>query len=257
MSRVPDAAAHRKNERNAVWLRHRRQAKRQLYAVIGFINERGIKVEAIGNAESGKVYVKGKAAGKYTCDMVTIKITFCAFDVSASKASEAVMTQCEKFLQRLEEAGIDISRLRLHDDSVDQPSYLNDDRVKAARTLIFDSSASAEINNFLLSVIREEHIDADVSTDYYLSNEKEIRKQLRARALEDSRENAELLADTAGKTIAGIYTIDMNHHQAVTPLAKNAAIEGGFECLSCSFSPKLSMPTKDIEEEVDAVWLIG
>lgn len=214
-------------------------------------------MEAIGNAESGKVYVKGKAAGKYTCDMVTIKITFCSFDVSASKASEAVMTQCEKFLQRLEEAGIDSSMLRLDDDSVDRPSYHNDNRVKAARTLKFDSSASAGVNNFVLKVIQEEHIDADVSTDYYLSNEKELRRQLRARALEDSRENAELLADAAGKTIAGIDSIDISRHQIMTPFAKSAAVEDGFECLSRSFSQKLSMPTKEIEEEVDAVWLIG
>lgn len=107
------------------------------------------------NAESGKVYVKGKAAGKYTCDMVAIKITFYSSSVSASKASEAVMIQCEKFLQRLEEAGIDITMIRLQDDSVDQPSYRDEDHVKATRTLKFDSDAHADINNFILKVIQE------------------------------------------------------------------------------------------------------
>lgn len=209
------------------------------------------------NAESGKVYVKGKAAGKYTCDMVAIKITFYSSSVSASKASEAVMIQCEKFLQRLEEAGIDITMIRLQDDSVDQPSYRDEDHVKATRTLKFDSDAHADINNFILKVIQEEHIDADISTDYYLSNEGEIRKQLRAEALKDSRENAELLADAAGKTIVGIDTIDMSHHHIRVSLAKSVTIEDDADCLYSIFSRKLSMPTKDIEEEVEATWLLG
>lgn len=167
------------------------------------------------------------------------------------------MIQCEKFLQRLEEAGIDITMIRLQDDSVDQPSYRDEDHVKATRTLKFDSDAYADINNFILKVIQEEHIDADISTDYYLSNEGEIRKQLRAEALKDSRENAELLADAAGKTIVGIDTIDMSHHHIRVSLAKSVTIEDDADCLYSIFSRKLSMPTKDIEEEVEATWLLG
>ena len=211
----------------------------------------------ISNAESGKVYVKGKAAGKYTCDKVTIKVTFYCSGVSAAKASEAVLQQCEKFLKALEEAGMDITTIRLHDDSVDRSSYRDEDRVKATRTLKFDSNANADINYFILKVIQAEHIDADISTDYYLSNEDAIRKQLRAQALADSRENAELLAKTAGKSIVGIDTINMNHHHIRTSLAKGVAVLNSIDCIDSIFSSKLSMPTKDIEEEVEATWLIG
>ena len=66
------------------------------------------------NTESGKVFVKGKAAGKYTCDIVAIKITFYCANSSAAKATETMMSQCEKFLQYLAEYGVDISTIQLH-----------------------------------------------------------------------------------------------------------------------------------------------
>ena len=218
---------------------------------------RRLNMGTISNAESGKVYVKGKAAGEYTCDKVTIKITFYCSGVSAAKASESVLQQCEKFLKALEEAGMDIAPIRLHDDSVERSSYRDEERVKATRTLNFDSNAHADINHFILKVIQDEHIDADISTDYYLSNEDAIRKQLRAQALTDSRENAELLAKAAGKSIVGIDTIDMNHHHIRTSLAKSVAVLNSIDCIDGIFSSKLSMPTKVVEEEVEAAWLIG
>ena len=211
----------------------------------------------INNGESGKVFVKGKAAGKFTCDKVTIKITFYCSSVSASKASESVMSQCERFLQKFEEAGIDIAMIQLHDDSVDQPSYRDEDRVKAKRTIKFDSDAHADINNLVLKIVQDEHIDADISTEYYLSNEDEIRKQLRAKAIADSRDNAELLAAAAGKEISGVDTIDMSQHHIRATRAKSITVDDDYDCLYSIFSRKLSMPTKDIEEEVEVTWLIG
>lgn len=215
-------------------------------------------MRTVSNEESGKVYVKGKAAGTYTCDKVTIRIEFYCSDTSTAKASEAVMAQCEKFLQKLKEAGVDIALIRLHDDRISQPSYRGEDRVKATRTLKFDSDAHADINNFILKVIQDEHIDADISTDYSLSNENEIRRQLRAEALTDSRENAELLAKAAGKTIVGVDTIDMEHRSLRVSPAKRAAMNKDMAgLLECFSSRELSMPTQHIEEEVQAVWLIG
>lgn len=207
--------------------------------------------------ESGKVFVKGMASEEFTCDRITITITFHCKGVSGAKASETVTAQCERFLQRLSESGVDITAIRLHDDSIDQPSYRDDDKVRASRTLKFDSAACALVIDYILKTIQEEHLDAELSTDYYLSNEEELRKCLRKKAIEDSKENAELLACAAGKKIVGVDTIDMCHHQMRANLAMGISMNDEHDELMCLFSRRLSMPTEKLEEEIEVTWLIG
>ena len=74
----------------------------------------------------------------------------------------------------------------------DRPSYRDDDKVRASRTLKFDSEANALVIDYILKTIQDEHLDADLSTDYYLSNEEELRKCLRKKAIEDSKEDSKL-----------------------------------------------------------------
>lgn len=207
--------------------------------------------------ESGKVFVMGKASEEFTCDRITITITFQCKGVSGAKASETVTAQCERFLQRLSESGVDITAIRLHDDSIDQPSYRDDDKVRASRTLKFDSEANALVIDYILKTIQDEHLDAELSTDYYLSNEEELRKSLRKKAIEDSKDNAELLACAAGKKIVGVDTIDMSNHQMRATLAKGISMNDEYDDIMCLFSRRLSMPTKNLEEEIEVTWLIG
>ena len=207
--------------------------------------------------ESGRVYVTGKAAGKYTCDKVAIKVIFYCTNASAAKAAETMMSQCEKFLQRLSEHGVDIATIRLQDDSIDQPSYRHEDKTKASRTLKFDCDATASINNLILKVIQDEHLDADISTDYYLSNEDELRRKLRSEAMADSRENAELLAHAANKTIVGVDAIAMCNNPSHVSHVKSITVDDSADDILCLFSKKLSMPTRDIEETVEVTWLLG
>ena len=60
----------------------------------------------------------------------------------------------------------------------------------------------------------------------------------------------------AGKKIAGVYTIDMINHRRDAHLAKSVTIGCGDACNPYAFSERLSMPEKDIEETVEATWLI-
>lgn len=207
--------------------------------------------------ESGRVYVKGKASGKFTCDKVSIKVIFYCTNASAAKAAETMMSQCEKFLQRLSEHGVDIATIRLQDDSIDQPSYRHEDKTKASRTLKFDCVATASINNLILKIIQDEHLDAEISTDYYLSNEDELRRKLRSEAMADSRENAELLAHAANKTIVGVDAIDMCNNPSLVSHVKSITVDDSADDILRLFSKKLSMPTRDIEETVEATWLLS
>ena len=129
-----------------------------------------------GSHISGKVFVKGKASEEFICDMVTITITFHHKELSGAKASQETTKQCEQFLKRLAESGVDIAMLRLHNDSIDRRSYSDEEEVNASRTIQFDSQASATTVNFILKIIQDELLDAEFSTEYYLSNEEELRK---------------------------------------------------------------------------------
>ena len=156
----------------------------------------------------------------------------------------------------MDDAGIDITMIHLQDDSIEQKSYSEDEKVIASRTLKFNSEAKASINNFILQIIQDEHLDANVSTEYYVSNEDVLRKKLRELAIADSRENAELLALAAGKKIVGVDTIDMSNHRTRVSYAEGVAVAEECDCIFKIFSKDLSMPTRKLEESVEATWLL-
>lgn len=212
----------------------------------------------IVESDARKIFVKGKASESFVCDKVEIELKFFAESPIAAKASESVAKQCEKFLQRASKSGIDISMIRLNDDSISQNSYRDDDYVRATRTLKFDADAAVSIINLILSIIQEEHIDAAVKTDYYLSNENELRRELKAKALEDSREIAKLLAESVGERIDGIYSVDMNARHPIYHMAKSVAVSAdGFGGINELLSSRLSLPTELLEEEIEVTWLLA
>lgn len=212
----------------------------------------------IENNDSGKIYIKGTASEQYTCDRVRLEIKFYCSGLSGAKASESVMAQCERFLEHLSNTGMDIKQIQLENDRISQASYRDDEKVTASRTLKFDTVATAEMNNFILKLIQKEHLDAEVSTSYYLSNENELRKQLRVRAITDSKENADLLAAVAGKRVIGVDTIDIDAegHTSIAERSRSLVSSGSIDDVFCIFSRDLSMPTKKLEEEATVTWLI-
>lgn len=208
------------------------------------------------NNESGKIYIKGIASEKYTCDRVRLEIKFYCHNVTGAKASETVLSQCERFLECLSKAGVDIKQVELDGDRIGQASYRDDEKITASRTISFDTEANAEINNYILRLIQENHLEAEVSTSYYLSNENELRKLLRTRAIADSKENADLLAAAAGKRVVGVDTIDMDALVARAKHSRVSAPAGDVDEIFCIYSRELSMPTKRLEEEATVTWLI-
>ena len=212
------------------------------------------------NSESGKIFVKGKASGKYACDKVRITITFRGRGISGAETSETVTKQCEQFLQKAAQSGMDLSKIRLENDKITQPAYHDEEQAAASRTIEFDSDAGTAVIGCVLEVIQQEHLDVDLSTEYYLSGEDELRKSLRENAVADSRANAELLARAAGRTITGVDMIDLSERHPRPMRSSRDLSEQEFQQLSrymATHSRKLSMPEKELEEEVEVTWLIG
>lgn len=205
---------------------------------------------------SGKVYVQGKASGKYPCNQVEFTVEFRRTDTSAAKASSEVTSQCERFLRRLSEAGVDITGILLVEDSITSASYDTDDTMRVTRELQFVTTALASTNNLLLKIIQEEHLDVRLSTKYGLSNEDDLRQALRVKAVEDSRATARLLAEADGYSISGIDSINIDHRAKSQHLARGVAVGSCQEELM-SLSQRLSAPTKELDEEVDVIWLLA
>lgn len=84
-----------------------------------------------------------------------------------------------------------------------------------------------------------------------------MRRKLRSEAMADSRENAELLAQAANKTIVGVDAIDMCNNSSRVSHVKSITVDDSADDILCLFSKKLSMPTRDIEETVEVTWLLG
>ncbi len=207
------------------------------------------------NETAGRIFVKGTAKKTFTCDRVNITITFFSNGLSCGKTSETAMAQCEKFLQRLSDKGIDLSQLTLENDSISQHHH-DTAQVSASRTVCLRSEARVSVINFLMEIIQQEHLEAEISTHYDFSDESALRRTLLSEAIADSRANAELLATAAGKTIIGVDFIDMNTH--TRPSRRNALLQPeGFASIMHCFSKELSLPEKEISETVEVAWLIG
>lgn len=83
----------------------------------------------------GKIEITGHATRRVQCDAVELIITFDADAKSSRIASKQVLEQCELFLEKVEELGIDISKIRITDDSAHKHSYRDNNEYSAERTI--------------------------------------------------------------------------------------------------------------------------
>lgn len=209
----------------------------------------------------GKITVIGHAEREVSYDQVTVTISFKANEKNATRASEAVIRQCEAFLASLKKKGIAVNQIHLGEDSIEESYRTRDEgTIVATRSIKMDIPYNMDFMNYLLKLIQEQDSDVVYKTSYRLSDEKKIHDELMQEAMRDSKAKAESLAEALGQKVIGLKSASNNMDRVMDKflnclkLCENAPDS---YCDDELLSSELLSPTTIESEDLEAVWLIS
>ena len=206
----------------------------------------------------GKLYVNGRAKQELHADMVNINLRFEARDESSTRALYIVTEQCEQFLGKLKKAGFNLDQVRLADDEVSQDRYDEERLYIASRSVEFDMPFEIKNYNAILDMIRKEQYEINLSTNYYLSNNDEVKERLVQEAVVDSQKRAKQIAEALGRKLIGFKEMDVDgirkrvnsivlYDQSGSSMSYKSDLDN---------SNLISAPLIEKEEKVSVTWII-
>lgn len=209
----------------------------------------------------GEMNVKGYAEKKIECDIIEYTLSFHAEGRTAAAALGAVNDELERFLTLIEEKGVKPDMFRIEENSTKKRYYSdkNDLPFEAVRkvslTLPLDSAAV----NWLLHFLSENGFKAESEEEYICSTLNEQHKDLLQLAVGDSKEKAELLAQSLGKKLLGIKQLRTKSEVSEDNMYRE--IERGISVMApCGGAPsnssRIKSPVITESEEIDITWLI-
>ena len=213
----------------------------------------------------GIINVNGEADGMYSADMIELRITFEDESYFKSDVMKQVLMGCENFPKRIKESGIPMDTLDIDNDRM--TLNVKDDKTvyKCRRNIKFLLPAKMELANVFVKLLQL--IDDKVSyhLDYKITDKSKIQKELLAKAFEDSKNKAEMIADLSGLKIVGIEKIDTGDRYASGELAKSVVISDeynieallqGYDPLNTETSDFLNVPKYYKRESISVQWKV-
>lgn len=220
-----------------------------------------------------KIKVLGVAEREVECDVMRIRLTFECVGKNQKDTISQVMKECESFLEFIKGQKIDI---RLYDDSVKEVSLKENVKgYKTEKTLVIKGKYDGTLINVIHEICLRKGFTVSMDVDMGISKEKEVvsRKELLEEALRNSREEAELIMKTEGKTKLELSSVDRNdRYQRFAKDCGASDIFGGIfgnlfgneyeETLAAvksnfSNSNELMGKTEKVREEIEVVWKIS
>lgn len=159
----------------------------------------------------GKLNIIGTAEKKISCNAMYLFLTFSAYEATASRASEKAMQNCDSFLKMLQENQIVISEISLEETKTEK-SYSKKEEYYSVRKIRFSSELDIALLNQFELWIQKVPFNVALSTEFYISNMAEVRKELLREAVEDSRQKAEMLAEAMNQKITGFEEVIMDRN---------------------------------------------
>lgn len=201
----------------------------------------------------GKIKVRGFARRSIECDICEYSICFTANDLYEDKAISMVKEDCELFLRRLKENGINLKDVRFQSDSISR-GY-NDGGLKSFyRSISFMSDADASTSNLILGIIEANQIDATLNERYFYSDAKHLHEELLKEAIEDSRLKAEAIASATGSKVVGIEYLALDNRDIYDEVAEEKmCFDTAVSNMNC-LSNEISNPLAEENEEVYIIW---
>lgn len=199
-----------------------------------------------------KLSVKGTADMDFTVDLFIVTITIRATAPSTGEVIQSGKKKTEQFLATMQDKlGIEPSCFKLESDSVKE-EYNNKNTYSYTKKLSLEIKADLAALSQITSLLGELN-NVEYNVDFDFSDEDEKVKQVIDAAINNSREKAELIASSLGKTIQGVDEInfDTPYGGKYRSLAKSICIED-----IPDLETMLKNPTKTITKSIYIDWII-
>lgn len=159
------------------------------------------------------ILVYGDAQARAIPDRFKISLKFEAVDMNADAARRRVEESVKDVIVRLKAAGVaeneivatslEIDTRERYDEKKEEDIFIGTG-VKRTITARFESQSALE--SFLAGIKTSKELNVS-SVDTELADEAELRKALREKAIESSREKAETIAMAYGAKLGGLYSV--------------------------------------------------
>lgn len=206
----------------------------------------------------GKLTITGKAEKECAYDRVEISVKFDAYGDSSAKAIEKVLGQCEDFLKCADAAGIPMENIHLGMDGVGQDCKDHRVDAHATRAIKICIPFNMELVNYLMALVKDNHYDVEIESDYRLSDKSAIHDDLIKAAIADSKEKAGYIATAMDQKVMGVDTIVIGNRYD----NRLGRIDWDYSreipiAMELRHSNQLQSPVTVETESVDVVWIIG
>lgn len=198
-----------------------------------------------------KIKVRGSAEMDFPVDLFKVTITIRATAPSTGEVTLYGKKKTEQLLAMMKDKlGIEPSCFKLEADSV-RKEY-NDKDYSYSKKLSLEIKADLAALSKITSLLGELN-NAEYDVDFDFINEDEKVKQVIDAAIKDSREKAELIASSVGKTIQGIdeVSLDIQSDFKSGSLAKSICVED-----SSALETRLKNPTKTVYKSINIDWIM-
>lgn len=165
----------------------------------------------------GTLNIIGRAERKVHCNAMQIYLTFSACENTSALASKKAMQNCEDFLNLLQKNQIDISKLTIQDIDNSEENFSDEVKYCAEREIQLDTDYSMTFLNQLDVWIQQVDYSVSLSTNFYINNLEEVHQELLHEAINNSRQKAEILAETMHQKITGFETIQLDDYHNPRP----------------------------------------
>lgn len=172
-------------------------------------------VHAQANAlpQARHILVYGDAQARAIPDRFKIEVTFSAVDTKADVARQKVETYLQDAIAKLKASSVPENEIVATSLQIEPENEYDQDQRKqifkgigVTRKLTARFSRQEDLKQFLSGLETSQEVQVSgVTTE--LSTEPELRKQLRQKAIESTREKAAVIAKAYGVRLAGLYSV--------------------------------------------------
>lgn len=210
----------------------------------------------------GDITIKGIANKKVIADKMCINITIRAKEKTTNRALSTVREQSESLLEMLESVGVDISKIKIKKDLVEENDSYHTDNIfmVGKKELEIQMAADVKVANMLMGVIQNSTFDIEANVKYFVEDTTEIYKMLFSEAVLDSKEKATAIAEVLGEEIVGakeIKNVDFYNRDKHVTLDHTLDVPC-FLMNDKSETPlldDLGLPEEEFEKELVVEWI--
>ncbi len=151
--------------------------------------------------------IEGTARRAVPCDVAIISITFKGEGNNPAELSQKVMQECDDFLEKIAKSGMNLKNVRFDQDRVADGRYRDANEKQAIRSIRLRIPFDMKLINEIQSLLYMGKYSYELVVTGDISNRTQLKIELAKEALNNSKKEAEELAETLELKLKGVDSI--------------------------------------------------